>query len=942
MVSYQVDLLMVESSTFFSLRLSNGAALVPLKKCTPSPQQKFPVTSPGETIATTPDTLLEEFKQLSGTAAGTLGNSPRAVFVKHRGTLCIRLQLLNRSQVYPLTFLSSATIQHLLSRHYIENNFVPLLSVATSSLTVLNQHFAFLPSSSAQYEHIFRNNFWTEISPLLKLKLDVYFGKVPRPLSPMTESPPAPKKSSGLTMLQTNYLRGGYLGEGTYGQVYEIKLNSSSSSLALKIMRKTPKEEFGTFFKTLLSETSGLALCSSFYDIKISDPHTLHLLMPMYGKNNLDKFISALRSHSNYSSVTSPVQAASSSSSSYPPCTPSSLQEVSRKRMLSAEQHLGIFRGIVSVLHKLHRKGMAHLDVKMCNIIGPRDDFSCRLIDFGLCSLQEGPQNEVLKTTLDTRDPAIFQGKECFTWSDIWSLGVIFSDLVAEKRFSIISYRKPGFWPDGKKYDWDKDENKLCLKFIEERVNDDEVLDSFLQALLEDPQENPNLSIGTAYVLSSCLWKNPGKRNSLGLLQSSLSPGLAKWPFPIFTSGTCSGSAPTPPTPTPTPTPTPAQHSFRYLIQEKHRGHYTLNGSGPFSSLHDIPVLPTIRGAVVEEKRRFQLHFIASVLLDLREFNLKTFLLAVDILDRVSSPCTLEHIKSSMESTLGFIALESACIFFALLQSCPYEPGLETVMQKTLENLPIEYIRAPFCLKESVPKLWELILNLLSTVRFQQNWTDSLWNELVCLGKFNSSGFVKGIFEGLLCWPDGKQTTSEFLSAVVSCSQTSIFAAPVPLRKTTLQASWITPEFQCLISSSNFWDVYIFSPRSSLPPLPDSPPSSPSSSKLAPSFLLSQYLDTFSETRQHPFLIPFPTIPGITRSEFILAVDDYMKKLTVHIPREVCEGKKCIVCTQDSVTSCTACEQWSLCSECTLRWGGRCTQCLVPSEVTEWRKISMF
>lgn len=949
MASYPVEIVFVEGSTFFSLRLPKGAALIQLKKCPASLQQKFTITS-GENLVSVPDALLDEFKHTGMSGMSGVPGKASACVVKHRGTLCIKIQGPSKSQVYPLAFFPNTTIQHLLRAHYSDNTFAPLVSLDASSITILNQYFGFLPSSTPGFEHIFRNNFWTEISPLLKLKLDVHFGNVFHPSLPMTESPlPVHSKPE---LIASQYFRGSLLGEGTYGQVYEIKQSSVGEAYALKIMRKTHKEDLGTFFKTLLSETSGLALCSSFYDIKISDPNTLQFFMPLYGKLNLDKHISFLRNSS--SSVSSPALLSQSQFSPPPSSQPltSPLPGIARPtQILSAEQHLGIFRGIISVLHKLHSRGMAHLDIKMCNIIGPLADFSCKLVDFGLSSLQEGPQKEVLKTTLDTRDPAIFQGKECFTWSDIWSMGVIFSDLVADKRFSVISYRKPGFWPDGKKYDWDREETKLCLKFIEEKVNDDDLLDNFLLGLDQLSQDNPNLTVGTAYILSNSLWKNPGKRSSFGLSNSYLRPGLAKWPYPVFSyhHSQAPGSA----TSATVADPQTSPSRFHYLIQEKHRGHFLLDGSGPFQSLSDIPVLPEIKYAVSPEKRKYQLHFMASVLLDLREFNIKTFLLAVDILDRVSSPQALHYIKSVIEPpSLAFVALETSCIFFALMQACPSEPALESVVQKSLDNLPLEYSRAPFCLKQSLPKLWEIVLNLLSTVRFQQVWKNSLWNELVNSGKINSQNYIKGVFEGLVSWPDGKQTTSEFLSGTTVSSHSSIFAANVPQRKTSLDSSWITTEFQCLISSSPFWDVYIFNPKTSAyPPLPDSPPlhstlhSHPSlaSEKSGSLSDIEQYLETFIKDRQHPFMIPFPPtslISNVTRSEFTVAVDKYITKVTSHIPKEVCEGKKCIVCLEDSETPCKSCGHWSLCSSCTLRWEGRCSQCLVPTEVEEWKTVS--
>jgi len=921
MASQQVEFVFVDGRLFYGIRLASGVFLVQLKKCQPSPQQKFPSSCAGDALITITDTFLEEFKMSSISIGSSLHEEPCAHLVKHRGGISVKVLFKERSAMYSLALFSPKMIEQLVTVHYEQNNFCPVILKSGSSLLTLNYNYAFLPLTRVDSDLMFLNNFWTEISPMLKLKLDVHFGKVPffesMVESPLVQSAVPPCK------IDTQYYRGAFLGEGTFGKVFEIKKNPWDTPLALKIMNRGSKESFGTFYKSLLSEIAGLELCAPFYDIKIYDPSTFQLFMPFYGKKNLFGYISGKK---NTASALS-----NSTSSSFPSVT---------APMLLPEQHLGIFRAVLNVFHKLHKQGMAHLDVKMCNIIGPLEDFSSRLIDFGLCSLQEGPQKEILKTTLDTRDPIIFQGKECFTWSDIWSLGVLFSDLVAEKRFSIIPYREPGFWPNGKKYDWDKEETKLCLKCVEERVNDDECLQSFLSTLLgtKPPSEikNPNVSIGTAYILSSCLWRNPGKRTSFGLQNTFTGASLSKWPYPVFTSEKLP--------------PVPRLDNFSLCVKEKQRGHFLLDGSGPYQSLIDIPQLSDLRASVQTKKRKFQLQFIAAVLLDLREFNLKTFLLAVDILDRVSNCAVQEHIQKSYEKCLSFVALETASIFFALLQTCPSEPSLESVLQRVLENLPLEYTSIPFQVKDSIPKLWDLLLNLLSTVRFQQSWKDSLWNEIVTMKKFHSSTFLKGVLEGLLSWPDSIKSTEEFLSGIVSNSTltTSLLGALIPLKKTNLEESWLTPEFQSLVSSSPFLDVFLYTSKAEkkllFPPLPPSPPltSVPEIPPTKKTF--DMYLETFLHAKTHPFWIPFPNskIPEISRAEFVEAVETYTKNISSHIPIEVLQGKQCIVCNKPSSHPCLSCEQWSLCLECGEFWKGRCTQCLFPHEHEDWKKKSVF
>jgi serine/threonine protein kinase len=574
----------------------------------------------------------------------------------------------------------------------------------------------------------------------------------------------------------------------------------------------------------------------------------------------------------------------------------------------SPEHLLGVYRGVAFALGEMHRRGMAHLDIKMCNIMGPRADFSSRLIDFGLCSLQEGPQNEVLKITLDTRDPVVFQGKECFTWSDIWSIGVIFSDLVSEKRFSIIPYYQPGFWPDGKKFDWTKEETKLSLKFIEERVNDHDLLEPFLHTL---DMPVSKLTVGTAYIISGCLWKNPGKRSSLGF--QTIAPGLEKWPFPVFTWSS---------------QPSVTQPSFKYPVKETHRGHVLLDGSGPFVSTSEIPDLSFLRHAV-STSRKYQLQFIASLLSDLREFNVKTFLLSVDILDRVSSPKVRDSLKFE-NSRMNLIALETACVYFALLQSCAWEPSLSTVLDRALENLPWRFCESENPeTKKVLPRMWDLFLSLLSTVKFQQSWDDSLWSMLVSTQKHKNPNFIKGLLEGLLTWPNGTTTCSEFFDGLLT--STSSYLPPLGVKKISFPA-WITPEFNQLISASPFLDVFVV-----VTPLEIKERQEPDEKKE-----LRNYLENFKSSRTHPFWIPLPPLKGLSRQDFLAEVDMFMKDVTIQVPKEACEGKKCIVCLEASISKCSSCELWSLCEGCIETWKGRCSQCLFPEEVEEWKTRTFF
>ena len=840
----ECDLVMVEGSLFIALKCRAGAVLMHPRKCPIPLQAKFPEATQEETRPCTLD--CEDF--------------PNVTLVKYRGHLALQIQ---RGTRFFVSAMPKAEYPHLLKRllmDHLHAQGITLRHILRTDLSFINSLFGLLPCTSPQFSELF-SGWGIEIGAPLKLKMDLCFNSVY--LAPMVESPRNLKKVE----LDVCVMQGPMLGEGTFGKVFEISFPSDlTHTLACKRLVKFSKEDTGSFFKNILGEICGLHLCST-VDVHIVNPHTIHLIMPMHGRMNFEHVMTQRRMDRGHS------------------LTP----------LFLVEEHLGIFRGISTVLQKLHSRGMAHLDIKMCNLIGPGHHYVTRLIDFGLSSQLEGPQKDVVKITVDTRDPEIFAGRECFTWSDVWSMGVIFSDLVYEKRFSVIPYHKPGTWDNGKAYDWKKQENELCSKFIHERINDTESLDVFLQGLYGTI---PSMSLGMAYILSGSLWKHPGRRSSFGFLHRIAPVSVSKWPFPVFKNK---------------PRMYAPSLSAKQLILEKQRGHYSLDGSGPYKSIHDIPDLRTLRHKV-SEKRRFQLQFITAVLIDLKLFSLKTFLLAVDVLDRVSSPEIVSHICVAYPLHSLF-ALECVCIYLAVVQSCPCEPQFEQVIEKSLDNLPIHHPRHP-------PVLWNLFLDLLSTIKFKHSWDDSLWNLVVSSSKFTVPGIGKALMESLLHWPDGKFHTIQFLDGIKPRTfYPSFYSSGIPLPRISL--SWITPEFQHIISSSPFFDVHLTSQL----------PGFTNIEKKIESRTLQSYLEGFSMT--HPFYIPL--ISGLGRSELDAEVNKYCARYSV--PENVLDGSNCLVCHKVSSAVCIGCQQWSVCSECAIAFKGRCSQCIYPEEEEQWQRL---
>jgi hypothetical protein len=135
--------------------------------------------------------------------------------------------------------------------------------------------------------------------------------------------------------------------------------------------------------------------------------------------------------------------------------------------------------------------------------------------------------------------------------------------------------------------------------------------------------------------------------------------------------------------------------------------------------------------------------------------------------------------------------------------------------------------------------------------------------------------------------------------------------------------SWITPEFQHIISSSPFFDVHLTSQL----------PGFTNIEKKIESRTLQSYLEGFSMT--HPFYIPL--ISGLGRSELDAEVNKYCARYSV--PENVLDGSNCLVCHKVSSAVCIGCQQWSVCSECAIAFKGRCSQCIYPEEEEQWQRL---
>jgi len=103
---------------------------------------------------------------------------------------------------------------------------------------------------------------------------------------------------------------------------------------------------------------------------------------------------------------------------------------------LSSEQILDIIRQITDALIYLEQQGIVHRDLKPENIlysIKEEGKIEIKLNDFGIAKYCRQSQDIEVQGTFPYISPECFCERKCSFSADMWSLGVIWFELVFEK-----------------------------------------------------------------------------------------------------------------------------------------------------------------------------------------------------------------------------------------------------------------------------------------------------------------------------------------------------------------------------------------------------------------------------------------------------------------------------------------------------------------------------
>lgn len=191
------------------------------------------------------------------------------------------------------------------------------------------------------------------------------------------------------------------LGSGRFGKVFHGYHVNSTDQLAVKqiSLKVTPPE---------------------LEDLKNVIDSEINRLMPLFSNEHIMKVIDKAISLNNFYLVTEI-------------CNGGSLEEI--KCELTKKQSIKIIREIAETLNFAHSMKISHQDLRPTNVLF--HDGEVKISDFGMANLVE--RKETKKKIVSKKGnplyvaPEIFYNEEVDVKCDVWSLGIIFYELIYKK-----------------------------------------------------------------------------------------------------------------------------------------------------------------------------------------------------------------------------------------------------------------------------------------------------------------------------------------------------------------------------------------------------------------------------------------------------------------------------------------------------------------------------
>ena len=128
----------------------------------------------------------------------------------------------------------------------------------------------------------------------------------------------------------------------------------------------------------------------------------------------------------------------------------SSITDYCRERRASIDERLRLFRSVCEAVHYAHQNVVIHRDLKPSNIF-VKPDGTVRLLDFGIAKQLESLTEPVDQTRTELRlmtpayaAPEQIRGEGVGILTDVYALGVVLYELLAQKHPFDLSSRTPG------------------------------------------------------------------------------------------------------------------------------------------------------------------------------------------------------------------------------------------------------------------------------------------------------------------------------------------------------------------------------------------------------------------------------------------------------------------------------------------------------------------